>query len=75
MLKKTRYIVMTEGRGCLYRGNSRLAAWATWLLNRSHNAVAYDCGIWVVEPAYWIRVDHNRELMTSVCDNSKERKW
>ncbi|RWT67404.1 hypothetical protein DN595_27490 [Enterobacter cloacae] len=40
----------------VYSGNSRFVAWTFWLMNRHRRAIAYDCGVWVVEPAYWIRV-------------------
>ncbi|EKB5322542.1 hypothetical protein OOL41_004546 [Salmonella enterica] len=56
MNKKPRYAVMLEGNKTIYRGNSRFVAWTLWLINRHRKAIAYDCGIWVVEPAYWIRV-------------------
>ncbi|PXV70901.1 hypothetical protein C7433_11443 [Pantoea sp. PNA 03-3] len=59
MSRKPRYIVMIKGVRTLYRGNSRLLAWAVWLVNRRHKAIACDCGIWVVEPAYWISVQSN----------------
>lgn len=29
--------------------------------NRRHKAIAYDCGIWVFEPAYWISIQPNRD--------------
>jgi len=61
MSKKPRYVVMIKGDKTLYRGNNRLFAWATWLVNRRHKAIAYDCGVWVVEPAYWISVQSNRD--------------
>jgi hypothetical protein len=56
MRKKPRYVVLAEKDKTLYRGNRRLIAWTIWLINRSRNATAYDCGVWVVEPAYWIQV-------------------
>lgn len=56
MNKKPRYAVMIEGNKTIYRGNSRFVAWTLWLINRHRKAVTYDCGIWVVEPGYWIRV-------------------
>lgn len=45
----------------IYRGNQRLLAWLVWFLNRKNKAVAYDCGVWIVEPSYWIRtpLDYN----------------
>lgn len=59
MSKKPRYVVMIKGGKTLYRGNSRLLAWTIWLVNRRHKAIAYDCGIWVVEPAGNLnRLDH-----------------
>lgn len=56
MNKKPRYAVMIEKNKTIYHGNSRFVAWMLWLINRHRKAVAYDCGIWVVEPDYWIRV-------------------
>lgn len=56
MNKKPRYAVMIEKKKTIYHGNSRFVAWMLWLINRHRKAVAYDCGIWVVEPSYWIRV-------------------
>lgn len=61
MGKQSRYVVMIKGGKNLYRGNSRLLAWTVWLINRRHKAIAYDCGPWVVEPAYWISVQSNRD--------------
>lgn len=61
MSKKPRYVVMIKGGKTLYRGNSRLLAWTIWLVNRRHKAIAYDCGIWVVEPAYWISIQSKRD--------------
>ena len=56
MSKKPRYMVLNEGGDTLYSGNSRLVAWAFWFVNRSQQAVAYDCGVWIVEPSYWVSV-------------------
>lgn len=56
MNMKPRYAVMIEKKKTIYHGNSRFVAWMLWLINRHRKAVAYDCGIWVVEPGYWIRV-------------------
>ena len=56
MNKKPRYAVMLDGDKTVYSGNSRFVAWTFWLMNRHRRAIAYDCGVWVVEPAYWIRV-------------------
>ena len=61
MSKKPRYVVMIKGGKTLYRGNSCLLAWTIWLVNRRHKAIAYDCGIWVVEPAYWISIQSKRD--------------
>lgn len=60
MAKKKRYIVMLEEK-TIYRGNQRLLAWLVWFLNRKNKAVAYDCGVWIVEPSYWIKtpLDYN----------------
>ena len=55
MRKKPRYVVMLEGGKNLYRGNIRFVAWIVWLIHRPRKAIAYDCGIWIVQPAYWIR--------------------
>lgn len=56
MNMKPRYAVMIEKKKTIYHGNSRFVAWMLWLINRHRKAAAYDCGIWVVEPGYWIRV-------------------
>jgi hypothetical protein len=56
MDKKPRYSVMLDGDRTVYSGNSRFVARTFWLMNRHRRAIAYDCGVWVVEPAYWIRV-------------------
>lgn len=55
MAKKKRYIVMVEEK-TIYRGNQRLLAWLVWFLNRNNKALAYDCGVWIVEPSYWLRI-------------------
>jgi len=57
MSRKPHYVVMTEEGKSLYRGNSRLVAWTVWVFNRHRKAIAYDCGVWIVQPAYWIRVN------------------
>ncbi|PSC86876.1 hypothetical protein C7D73_22085, partial (plasmid) [Klebsiella pneumoniae] len=51
MDKKPRYSVMLDGDRTVYSGNSRFVAWTFWLMNRHRRAIAYDCGVWVVEPA------------------------
>ncbi len=57
MDKKPRYSVMLDGDRTVYSGNSRFVALGrSELMNRHRRAIAYDCGVWVVEPAYWIRV-------------------
>lgn len=50
MNKKYRYAVMPEGNTTIYRGNSRFVAWMFWLIKHHRKVIAYDCGIWVVEP-------------------------
>lgn len=40
--RKPRYIVGIPSSGVLYEGESKLRAWATWLIHRKSGAQAYD---------------------------------
>lgn len=59
MAKKKRYVVMIRDK-TKYSGNQRLLAWLVWLANRHNKAVAYDCGEWIVEPSYWLRIGNQK---------------
>lgn len=50
-----RYEVVSNGK-TVYSGNLRFVAWLVWLVNRRNHSTAYDCGIWVVDPSYWLKV-------------------
>lgn len=50
-----RYIVGVPSNRVLYEGQSRLAAWLTWLRHRDSGASAYDRRSWIIDPSYWLR--------------------
>lgn len=59
--KNPRYIVGIPSSGVLYEGESKLRAWATWLIHRKSGAQAYDRLTWVIAPSYWLHSEHMPE--------------
>jgi hypothetical protein len=51
----TRYMVVIPRNITVYKGNVRLLAWLIWNIYRYRGVEAYDCGVWVIEPASWLK--------------------
>ncbi|HAU5494404.1 TPA: hypothetical protein JJI70_18350 [Cronobacter sakazakii] len=50
-----RYLFLIPHNRTVYKGNFRIMAWLIWRVYQYRNADAYDCGVWVKEPASWLK--------------------
>ncbi len=53
--RKPRYCVGAAGAAPTYQGDSRIVAWAAWLIGRPRRLVAFDRRTYIINPTYWLR--------------------